>query len=581
MLTLSAVLIIRSFWLQIVKGDDYIRISEANVLHSRVLRAARGAILASDGTVLATNLPSFDIAFTAKGVSRDELPGIAGALAELTKQDEGKVMQKLLEARRRPLTAVTIASNVPDAVVAYVAEHHGELRGVMIEPRSARTYPEGLASSHLLGYIGEISEGEIERNPYYEPGDWIGRAGIEGSHEPELFGKKGREQVWLDALGQRIRSESINSPLSGSRIRLTVDADLQRWAHEAFDGKSGAFVALEPATGKVLSLYSAPAYDPNVFVRPGFSSVRSALLYDTRIPLYNRALQASYSPGSTFKTVTMIAGLLSGRLEPHTRFTCGGSYAGMACWKKEGHGTLDLAGAYQNSCNVYFYQAGERIWIEPLYKTAVAMGLDAVPELGLGPEAKGVVPTPEWERANVAGPDGEHWGTGDVRNTAIGQGYVIASPIQMARLAGTAAVGKRMKLQLVESVTDPSGVTRAGGPPVVQSELGMSDEMLQFVRSAMSRVVEAGTGRAAWLEGLSIGGKTGTAQNPQGADHAWFIGMAPVDSPQVAFCVLVEHAGVGGGKAAAPIAKRILGKYGVKRGWLAAPAPPPAATKPR
>lgn len=548
----------RAFWLQIVEGDFYRSVSESNAVHERVLRPPRGVLIDARGRVLASNRPSFDITFLPKGVRKDEYEAVANFIADLTDQDAARLLEYMRDGLGRPFNSILLANDVSRRAIIAVIENRADLPGVMIEERMLRHYPLGPATAHLLGYIGEASPADIDADPSYIRGDWVGRSGVELALEESLRGQKGRMNVEVDALGQTLRTLGMNSAEPGERVKLTVDADLQTWAHQAFEGKRGALVAIRPSTGEILALYSAPTYDPNIFVDRRRSDERARLMTDTSLPLFNRALQSTYSPGSTFKTVTMIAGLVSGKLSRNTRITCGGSHAGMACWKEEGHGTLDLVSAYQNSCNVFFYIAGERVWIDPIYRVAHALGLDQYPKFGLGPEEHGVVPTPEWERANVKGPDGEHWGTGDVRNTAIGQGYVSVSPAQMARLAAAAAAGGIRMTPLV----------RANAHPHSEADLNLSEDARAILREAMTAVVSSGTGRRSQVPGLSVGGKTGTAQTPHGDDHAWFICAAPMNDPQIAMAVMVEHAGMGGGAAAAPIAKDILEKYANREGWI-------------
>jgi penicillin-binding protein 2 len=563
------ILLFRAFWLQIVEGDHYAAVSESNAGQSRILRPPRGVILDRRGVVLATNRPSFDVVFLPRGVARDAYDEVAGLVAEWTAQDPKALLKIMLDARKRPFSPAVLAGDVSRRVISLISEQKFRLPGIQIDNRTMRNYPLGPAAAHLLGYIGEVSDAEIEDSAGYIMGDWIGRAGVEVALEDELAGVKGFEDVEVDALGQTIRRLRVRPPVAGNRVTLTVDADLQTWAHEAFAGRSGALVALEPATGRILALYSGVAYDPNVLVDRRRSAERAAYFTDTRLPLFNRALQSTYSPGSTFKTITMIAGLLTGRLKPSTRLSCGGIYAGMKCWKEGGHGSLDLVSAYQHSCNVYFYQAGERVWIEPLHEVASSLGLDRFPGFGVGPEAHGVVPTPEWERANVKGPDGEHWGTGDVRNTAIGQGYVSVSPAQMATVVSSAAMGGiRMRPSVVERVDDAEGNAIRTFEAVVESDLGLDTHAIETVRKAMRLVVDAGTGRRARVEGLAVGGKTGTAQNPQGGDHAWFIGAAPIDDPKIGVCVMLENAGAHGGTVAAPIAQYVLERYAKRERWI-------------
>ncbi len=569
---LHVVILARAFYLQIVEGSHYETVSASNAEQARMIRPTRGVIVDCRGRVLATNRASFDITFLPRGVAREDYERVARRVAELAGAEADTLVALMLDARRRPFSSVVLVPDVTRRIVTAVSENKPDLPGIQIENRTIRHYPFGPAAAHLLGYIGEVSREEVDASDTLASGDYAGRAGVELTLEPYLAGIKGSEIVEVDALGQNVRTLSRRPPVAGARVVLTIDADLQVWAHEAFAGQKGALVAVDPSSGRILALYSCPAYDPNAFVDKTRVAERMGYFTDTRLPLYNRALQSTYSPGSTFKTITMIAGLKTGRLRASTRFGCRGMYAGMKCWKAGGHGSLDLISAYQHSCNVYFYQAGERIWIEPIHEVALALGLDQYPGFGIGPEAHGVVPTPEWERENVRGPDGEHWGTGDVRNTAIGQGYVLASPAQMAQVAGGAAMGGiGMKPAVIESIEAPDGTRILDFEPSPRANLGLDSESIELVRRAMRLVVDQGTGRRARVEGLDIGGKTGTAQNPENIDHAWFICAAPLESPRIAICVLVEHAGHHGGTVAAPIAQHVLSRYAAREGLVPRP----------
>jgi len=566
---LLIVLIGRSAYLQLIEGGYYRNAAESNSEQNRILRPVRGVILDCRGKALATNRASFDLIFTSRGVPREEYEAIAERLSKLTGASAGELFLKMLDSRKRPFTPVILISDISRNILAAVEENLINLNGVGIDNRTIRYYPFGPATAHLMGYIGEVTQEEVDNSDTLIAGDWIGRAGLELSLEGLLAGVKGGENAEVDALGQTTRVLSKFEPRAGDKVVLTIDADLQVWAHEAFKGQKGALVAVDPQTGKVLALYSSPVYDPNAFVDKERIQERMSYFVDTDLPLFNRALMATYSPGSTFKTITMIAGLKTGLLKPSTRFNCSGSYKGMKCWKKGGHGTLDLASAYQHSCNVYFYQAGERVWIEPMHFVAQAFGLDQYPGFGIGPEAHGVVPTPEWEHAHVKGPDGEHWGTGDVRNTAIGQGYVQVSPAQMAQVAaGASSGGIGMFPGVINKIESPNNEIIFRFKERVRENLKLDSRTIEFIRGAMRRVIEVGTGRRGRVKGLDVGGKTGTAQNPQNMDDAWFICAAPLSNPRIAISVIVDHAGQHGGTVAAPIAQYVLQRYAEREGWI-------------
>lgn len=551
----------RAFSLQVL-GRRYFRLlAQSNARKEERLPSVRGAILDRRGRPLAIDNAVFDLVFLPRLCPVDSFPVIEQRLGEILGPLAAAERNALWNSRRRPLKPFLLRRSVERVIVARVKEREEDLPGVRIVVRARRTYPLGPAAAAVTGYLGEVTRRELVADPWYEPGDKKGRAGAEGFLERILRGEKGLAQWELTSKGDRIEKRVLKEPRPGRNVRLTIDAQLQEIAYEAMGESAGAVVAIEPSSGEILSLVSTPSYDPEVFVDPRRSDQRRSLLLDPRRPLFNRALQATYPPGSTFKIVTMIAGLASGRLTPGTTFRCAGEYEGMGCWKKEGHGTLALSSALAQSCNVYFYQAGERVGTETLVGTARTFGLgERLLPAGTFRENPGVLPSPEWERRNVPGPDGEHWGLGDLRNMAIGQGYLQTTPLQMAVVVATAVEGGlRRRLRLFSDGVPSVQMSRGETEPLAR--ISLNPKEAEFVRTALSNVVRYGTARRAWSAKVAIGGKTGTAQSAYGPDHAWFIAAAPIEAPRLALAVLVESAGHGGGRAAAPRAKRILERY--------------------
>jgi penicillin-binding protein 2 len=488
-----------------------------------------------------------------------------------------------------------LSRNLSFAQISQIEERLDPLPGVEVEPESVRRYPGGTLACHVLGYLGEISEDELAdgANQGYQIGDLVGRTGLESEYESMLRGYDGVAYTEVDALGRRTHlfPELPASPaIPGHDLLLTLDAGLQKVAEAALDavptkekiaaaaaakaagvaladsalpGPPGALVAIDPRTGEILAMASRPPFDPNVFVR-GQSKEDWRILNSPTHPLLNRAIQSSYPPGSVFKVVTSLAGLQEGVITAGRTFSaCRGAYffgnRSFHCWRKEGHGALALSDALTRSCDIYYYQLGIALGVARLGHFAEVLGVAKKTGIDLPQERAGLVPTPEWYHAHY-GKGGT--GPGAALNIAIGQGEDLLTPVEMARLAGAvAAGGRRMKPHLIRRVQSLNGevLRDATQENWEDGTLPVSPENLEIVVSAMERVVmdNSGTGTRARVGPFRIAGKTGTAQNPHGDDHAVFICFATVDDPRIAVAVVVEGGGHGG-SAAAPVAQRVL-----------------------
>ena len=451
--------------------------------------------------------------------------------------------------------------------VAFVSEHRYQLPGVQVESEPLRRYPLGLMASHLLGYVGEISDKELVDPHYsdYLSGDLMGRMGIEKRYEKLLRGQDGKRFVEVNAMGRKgdfLGEKHPILPQRGTDLTLTIDLDVQRAAEEAFEpGARGAVVAIDPRTGEVLALASKPNYDPNEFSM-GITQERwNQLSSGGNYPLFNRAIQAVYPPGSTLKPLTALAGLEAGVVQAGTYFpsSCTGEFRFgtrlFGCWKHEGHGTLAMHDAIVRSCDVYFYQLGIRIGLERLSEFMLKLGLSDKTGIDLPQERRGLFPDAAWyDRRYGSG----RWSRGIVLNIAIGQGEVGLTPVKLAQLAAFLANGG--------TLWRPHLVRTEGSDPRSSDSLrqvvAVSERNLATIRSAMASVVSdpQGTGGQSRVDSVTVAGKTGTAQNPHGEDHALFICFAPVDAPRIAVAVLVENAGHGS-TAAAPIARKVLQSF--------------------
>lgn len=554
--------------LQVAQHERYRQLSEENRVRLEVLRAPRGAIYDRNGELLADSYPAFNIVFrpmpaesTAR-VRATEQPAWVERVAALIEADPAIVRQMVRLANGSGNTAV-LRSDSPAAVLAAVEESRGELPGIEVVVEPSRRYPNGALAAHLLGYAGEINDRELvaRASDGYRPGDLIGRSGVERSFEDILRGRDGAEYVVVNAMGKRVSTFTEippRPPVRGRDLVLTLDLKVQRAMEEAMAGvQRGAGVAIDPRNGGILAMVSRPAYDPNEFSHGLTPEQWRELSSGESNPLLNRAIQGTYPPGSTFKIVTMIAALRSGVAHAGTHLQpCNGSYfyggRSFGCWKPEGHGTLDFVGAIQHSCDVYFYQMGLRVGLDRLETTARALGLGARTGVDLPQERGGLMPSPAWyDRRWGAG----RWRKGVLLNLAIGQGEILVTPLQLALVAAEASEDGR--------ALRPHVVMRVGGEPPddaprpEQAGLTAESEVWDALHRGLELAVEAGTATAARVPGVEVAGKTGTAQNPHGRDHALFVCYAPADQPTIALAFVVENSGHGG-TFAAPLAGHVL-----------------------
>ena len=558
-------LLLRLWYLQILEGHSFRVQALNNHLRLRPVEAPRGAILDRNGEVLVENRPAFDLYVTPGDVSNPA--EVAAVLADVLQVVPDAIAQRLAERRPQPFQPLLLRKDLDDRLVAAVEERKLELPGISIRVRPTRAYPGGAVAASILGYVSEVTQAQLQREEYrdFRPGESLGQAGVEQRFDGFIRGVDGGEEVVVDAQGRGVQLLSRIEPRSGANLFLTIDARVQAAAEAAFTGKKGAVIAMDPATGGIVALVSRPAYDPNLFVHRMTGRQWQAIAADPEHPLQNRAFQAQYPPGSIFKLIVAIAGLESGALTPETRFSAPEHfYLGTAKfddWKKGGHGILDLKGAITESANTYFYQAGLRVGIDPIVEMAKAFGLGEPPGLNLGDEAKGHLPNPQPGRPGHPG-----WSPADTVITSIGQGPVVASPLQLLEMVSAIANGGIVyRPHVVEKIVSLSGDLLEAYAPEVLRQVPVKPETLAFIRQAMLSVVEHGTGTRAKVAGLLIAGKTGTAQvvkKGEGKgqvglkDHGWFASFAPVDNPQLAVVVLVENGGFGG-QVAAPIAKAV------------------------
>ncbi|HAA36757.1 MAG TPA: penicillin-binding protein 2 [Gammaproteobacteria bacterium] len=584
-LTLSLILIWRFYSLQVLQYERYQTLSLDNHIRMQAVPPVRGLILDRNGVVLAQNTAVHILQVVPEKVHDIEV--MLQAVDELVGLSTAEVEAFRSRLKKHPaFEKVLLKARLDDVQTATFAVNEYRLPGVTLEAVLHRDYPQGSLVSHVLGYVGRISESEeamIDPSAYQGVRS-IGKIGIEKQYEDLLLGRPGFAQVEIDAHGRTLRTISRNSAIPGNTLNLTLDADLQRIAREALGNRRGAVVAIAPSNGEVLTMVSSPSFDPNLFVDGIDQQTYDALRGLEDRPLVNRALYGRYAPGSTIKPVIAQA-ILDAGISPQESVYCPGWYTlpdstrRYRCWKKTGHGPVNLHGAVEQSCDVYFYEMGRRLGIEAMAEVLTRFGLGTVTGVDLPDEPDGLVPTPEWKRATR----NESWYPGEDLITVIGQGFLMVTPMQLARMTATLAnrgipVQPRILLSKEESLsgeTLSSNVSSQPAKPAVEASL---DRVIQSMTAVMHS--PRGTARASGRRSpYQIAGKTGTAQvigiaqdeeydesviPEKFHDHALFIAFAPVDKPQIAIAVVVENGG-SGAKAAAPIARKVMDRFFQKK----------------
>ncbi len=579
-LVLVSVLVGRMYQLQVLESSRYKMLADENRINLRLLPPPRGRILDRYGKPMAVNRENYRVLLVAeKAGDVARALDFLSQLIPISDYDRRRIQRET--KRRRSFVPITVRENLSWDEVSKIEVNAPDLPGVVIDVGQSREYRLGPRAAHVLGYVAAVSEKELTGDPLLElPGFRIGKSGIEKIHDLVLRGKAGNSQMEVNAVGRAIQELSRQEGQPGADVTLTIDADLQSFAVERMEKENSAAAAvLEIHTGEVLALVSTPGYDPDAF-NTGLSGDQwRAILRHPYAPLTNKAISGQYSPGSTFKVVVALAALEGGIIDPEQKFFCRGwlsmGRARFHCWKRGGHGWMNLKNGIKQSCDVYFYEVAKRVGIDRIAKMANRLGLGQVSGVGLPNEKRGLIPTRAWKRAVTGVP----WQKGETLVAGIGQGFVLATPLQLAVMtARIANGGKAVKPRLVRAIGS-GGETRAVDIPAPPS-LGISDQSLRLITQAMNAVTNElrGTARRARIKekGMEMAGKTGTSQvrriskreretrvlknheRPwKDRDHALFIGFAPVHKPRFAVSVVVEHGG-GGSKVAAPIARDLL-----------------------
>ncbi len=580
------VLIVSRLWfLQVHRGAEYKGRADNNRVRVSEVAAPRGNILDIKGREMVTNRPSFNVVLVRE--DSNDVDTLIKKLATALELDISVLWDKLREADGKPRhIPIRLLEDVDWQTLAYVENHNQEFPGIRIEAIPSRVYHYQDVAAHAIGYLGEISKKELAaRDPeIYSGGDLIGKMGLERLHEQDLRGEKGSSSSEVNARGFEQQLLKNIEPLPGNDIQLTLDAELQKVAEDlmAAGDKAGAVVAMEVKTGRMLVMASNPVLPLSQFVGGISHKNWNALLDNEKHPLINKTVQAMYPPASTYKMMTAMAGLATGVITPETVFYCPGYYrfAGRRyhCWKRGGHGAVDLKRAISESCDVYFYQVGLKVGVDNLAKMAGKFGLGHRSGIDMEHEKGGLTPTKAWKEKKY----GKKWQEGETLSIAIGQGFNLVTPLQICLMTATIANGgTRYKPQIIEKVSDPDGHVLSQFEPIIGNQMGGEKVFLKKIQQAMEEVIHGrrGTARKVRIKGLTIAGKTGTAQVVRlkqyrhlkeedipykYRDHAWFTCYAPADDPEIAVTVLVEH-GLHGGSGAGPVARAMLEVYFAER----------------
>lgn len=582
---LSMLLTARLAWLQILDFDHYSDLALQNRVKISPLAPSRGLIYDRNGVLLAENIPSYNLAITPEEIS--DMPGLLKRLEQLLSIEPSDLNRFRRQVDRSPaFESIPLLTNLSDKQLALFEVSRHNFPGVEVLATLQRHYPKKELFAHLLGYVGRINESELEKiDPInYRGTTHIGKLGIEQQYESLLHGQSGLQSREVNSHGRPIRVLDEERPTEGDSIVLTLDRDLQQVAYDALGNESGAIVAMDPRTGEVLAMVSRPAYDPNLFVHGISTKDYSALISNVETPLINRAIRGQYPPGSTIKPLTALAGLENNTIDPATKYFARpfyqikGQERKYRDWKRSGHGWVNVIDALAVSSDVYFYDMSHRLGIDKMAEMYAQFGMGAITGIDLPGEKQGILPSREWKkkRQNIA------WYPGETLIVGIGQGYMLTTPLQLANFTSCIAMrgGCREPHLLKTQLSKEAGkqdLTTEGWQIELKNERNW-DHIIEGMINVMH--APNGTARRSAADAeYKIAGKTGTAQvfsleederyNADELardlhDHALFVAFAPVENPQIAVAVIVEHGG-GGSSTAAPVARKVLDAWLVKK----------------
>jgi len=579
LITVFSLLMARLFFLQVIEGQEFRRLSENNCIRLQHIDPFRGLIFDRNSEIMVDNRPSFDLGIVLKDAH--PLKNTIAKLIECTNMNQEEIEEKIAKNKSiSPYKTIVLKQDIDRNLLAAIEVNKFDLPGIVIDVRIRRHYIRGKSAAHLIGYLGEISSKELESGlfPEYNSGELIGKFGVEKSYEKFLRGKRGGRQVEVNANGQIVRILNTVDAQPGYNTYLTIDRLLQEKAENLLGDSVGAVVAMDPNTGRILALANSPSFDPNEFVTGLSHQQWQEIILNPFRTMENKAIQAEYPPASTYKIITAMAGLEEGVFDEKTSIFCPGFYRfgdrDFRCWKKAGHGTSNVFKAIAESCDVFFYQVGAKLGVDRIAWYAKACGLGKKSGIDLDHEAKGLIPTAAWKKERTGTP----WQRGETLSVAIGQGYNLTTPLQMLVLISAVANGGIIhKPQILERVATSNGDVVFVNEKQVAGKLPVSKKNLEIIRKGLWEVVNSnrGTAKIAKLKNEYMSGKTGTAQvvgrkkienlkesekTRQFRDHAWFVAYAPSENPKIAVAIIVEH-GEQGSLTAAPIAQQLIETY--------------------
>ncbi len=578
-LLMFSLLFLRLMYLQIIKGEDFRLLSEKNAVRLKSIKSSRGLIFDRDKKLLVDNRPSFNLKIVREDAG--DVNKIVRKVADLIQTPFQELMDNIAKAGKGAFyKPVTLKNSISRDQLAVIEAHKFDLPGIQIDIEPIRYYIYKKTAAHLLGYLGEINIKELKSGNYpnVKSGDSIGKYGIEKSFQKYLHGKRGGRQIEVDANGRIIKVLRTIEPVPGFDLNLTLDLELQRTAEKMLENRDGAVVAIDPANGDILVMASNPSFDQNDFIGGITTQKWAALISHPGKPMNNKAIQAEYPPASTYKIITSFAALEEKHIDINTTVFCPGflKYGNRKyrCWKKYGHGNMNISEGLEQSCDVFYYQAGIKTGVDALAQYAMGCGLGAKTGIMLGNERRGLIPTAAWKKRRF----NEPWQGGETLSIAIGQGFNLVTPLQMAVfIAAVGNGGTLYRPRIVKSIEASDGKIIKKIDPEIKGGLPASKETLDIVKNALFQVVQGahGTARGIRLKDVDIAGKTGTAQvfsikkgeeikseelEYSLRDHAWFVCYAPADDPVIAIAVMIEH-GEHGSSAAAPVAGALIEQY--------------------
>lgn len=565
MVLLFTGLLVRIGYLQLYLGEKYNRQSSENRLRVEEIDPVRGLIYDRKGRLLVENRPGYTVMGIVSALSNN-----SNTFQKLDSiLDGGNIVdwRSLIEKKSNRRPEIRLKRDIKFNQLAAIEASMIFLPGINVKVESQRYYPYQTAT-HILGYPGEISLNELEAFKGFQAGDIVGKKGIERSLNSLLFGQRGFKVIEVDAVGNKIREveglkDNIPS-VNGNDVYLTIDLDIQRYAEQLLDGKNGAIVAIDPTNGDILAMASTPSYDPAIFTGVLHPEEWNDVINNPDKPLLNRAIQGTYPPGSAIKMAILAAGIEEGIVTENEKIVCPGylmvGNRPFKCWNQSGHGAVNARQAVERSCDVYFYTLGLELGIDRMAKYLRAFGFGSSTGIDIDGENSGLIPDSDYMNRRFGK---GNWTLGNLSNIAIGQGDVLVTPLQLATFcAALANSGYLVKPHIFRGTVNRNPDYWIGNQPELKKIEGISEKTMNLIREGMFLVVQGEHGTAKWLANpnVQIAGKTGTAQNPHGEDHALFIGFAPYDNPTIAVSAIVEH-GEHGSSMAAPIVVKIIQKY--------------------